>query len=162
VCCSGDRLLGGTQAGLLVGSSDAVSSARSHPLSRAMRIDKLSLAALEATLSLYRDPQRARREVPVLAMLSSSEEELAARAQRIRAATGSDAAEVVCATAKVGGGALPLLELEELLIASDMGIGIAAEVTEELRAPLDGLLVRATTFPTVMTGERVAQIGIPW
>jgi L-seryl-tRNA(Ser) seleniumtransferase len=119
VCCSGDKLLGGPQAGLLVGSSDAVSSARSHPLSRAMRIDKLSLAALEATLSLYRDPQRARREVPVLAMLSSSEEELAARAERIRAAIGSDAAEVVWATAKVGGGALPLLELEGPVVAID-------------------------------------------
>ncbi len=119
VCCSGDKLLGGPQAGLLLGTAGAVSSARSHPLARAVRIDKLSLAALEATLSLYRDPERARREIPVLAMLAQSKEALTARAQRIRAAIGSDAAEIVWATAKVGGGALPLLELEGPVVAID-------------------------------------------
>ena len=66
VCCSGDKLLGGPQAGLLVGRAEAVAAARRHPLARALRIDKLSLAALEATLMLYRDPQRARDEIPVL------------------------------------------------------------------------------------------------
>jgi L-seryl-tRNA(Ser) seleniumtransferase len=117
VCCSADKLLGGPQAGLLLGLADAVSCARSHPLARAVRIDKLSLAALETTLSLYRDPARARREIPVLAMLAASEEELAARAARIRAAIDSDAAEVVRASSKVGGGALPLLELEGPVVA---------------------------------------------
>jgi L-seryl-tRNA(Ser) seleniumtransferase len=119
VCCSGDKLLGGPQAGLLLGSAGAVAKARSHPLARAVRIDKLSLAALEATLSLYRDPERAQREVPVLAMLASSEETLSTRAERIRSAIGSDAAEIARATAKVGGGALPLLELEGPVVAID-------------------------------------------
>jgi L-seryl-tRNA(Ser) seleniumtransferase len=68
VCCSGDKLLGGPQAGLMVGRRDAVEAARAHPLARAVRIDKLSLAALEATLRLYRDPERAWREIPVLRM----------------------------------------------------------------------------------------------
>src|SRR6185312_4081565 len=76
VCFSGDKLLGGPQAGLLVGRRDAIERARRHPLARALRIGKLALAALEATLRLYRDPERARREVPVLAMLEASEEEL--------------------------------------------------------------------------------------
>ncbi|HEX2397893.1 MAG TPA: L-seryl-tRNA(Sec) selenium transferase, partial [Solirubrobacteraceae bacterium] len=80
VCFSGDKLLGGPQAGLLVGRADAVERARSHPLARAVRIDKLSLAALEATLTLYRDPERARRELPVLAMLEAGEDRLSARA----------------------------------------------------------------------------------
>ncbi|MCA1657547.1 MAG: L-seryl-tRNA(Sec) selenium transferase, partial [Actinobacteria bacterium] len=73
VCFSGDKLLGGPQAGLMVGGRDAIDAARGHPLARAVRIDKLTLAALEATLSLYRDPELARRELPVLAMLSAEE-----------------------------------------------------------------------------------------
>jgi L-seryl-tRNA(Ser) seleniumtransferase len=105
VCFSGDKLLGGPQAGLMVGRRDAVEAARRHPLARATRLDKLSLAALEATLALYRDPARARAEIPVLAMLEAPEDELRARAERL-------GGEVVRATARVGGGALPLLELE--------------------------------------------------
>jgi L-seryl-tRNA(Ser) seleniumtransferase len=108
VCFSGDKLLGGPQAGLMVGRADAVAAARAHPLARALRLDKLGLAALEATLRLYRDPQRARREIPVLAMLTADETTLRARAERLAAAVGG---EIVAATAKVGGGALPLLEL---------------------------------------------------
>jgi L-seryl-tRNA(Ser) seleniumtransferase len=112
VCFSGDKLLGGPQAGLIAGRRDAVEAARRHPLARAMRIDKLSLAALEATLALYRDPARALAEVPVLAMLNATEDELLTRARRI-------GGEVVRATAKVGGGALPLLELEGPVVALD-------------------------------------------
>ena len=88
-CCSGDKLLGGPQAGLIVGRQDAVAAARRHPLARALRIDKLSLAALEATLRLYRDPERALQEIPVLAMLSVDEATLAARARRLAAAIGN-------------------------------------------------------------------------
>src|SRR5215204_6197246 len=84
VTFSGDKLLGGPQAGLLVGRADAVAACRRHPLARAMRIDKLSLAALEATLMLYRDPATAPREVPVLRMLVAGEDDLAARAEAMR------------------------------------------------------------------------------
>ncbi len=111
-CCSGDKLLGGPQAGLIVGTADAVAAARQHPLARALRIDKLSLAALEATLLQYRDPEVARREIPALAMLDAAEDELVKRAERLRDAIGPDRAEIGRAIAKVGGGALPLLELE--------------------------------------------------
>ncbi|MBV8220081.1 MAG: hypothetical protein JO325_16570 [Solirubrobacterales bacterium] len=118
VCCSGDKLLGGPQAGLMVGRRDAVAAARGHPLARALRIDKLSLAALAATLRLYRDPERAASEVPVLAMLAAHEETLAARGARLAAAIGPGAT-VIRAAAKVGGGALPLLELEGPVVALD-------------------------------------------
>ena len=117
-CCSGDKLLGGPQAGLIVGRGEAVAAARRHPLARALRIDKLSLAALEATLRLYRDPEAARREVPVLAMLFTDPEMLAARAERIAAGIG-DRARIVTAVAKIGGGSLPLLELEGPAVALD-------------------------------------------
>ena len=110
-CCSGDKLLGGPQAGLIVGRRDAVAAARRHPLARALRIDKLSLAALDATLRLYLDPQRAVREIPVLAMLAADEDTLSARAQRLAAAIG-ERARVTRAAGKAGGGSLPLLELE--------------------------------------------------
>jgi L-seryl-tRNA(Ser) seleniumtransferase len=112
VCSSGDKLLGGPQAGLLVGGAKAVAAAREHPLARAVRIDKLSLAALEATLLVYRDPARARKEVPVLAMLDASEQELVGRAERLGELIGRGRAEIVRSVARVGGGALPLLELE--------------------------------------------------
>jgi L-seryl-tRNA(Ser) seleniumtransferase len=105
-CFSGDKLLGGPQAGLMVGRADAVAAAKRHPLARALRIDKLSLAALEATLRLYRDPERARREIPVLAMLADSPPE---RADRLAGLI--EGATVVQSVARVGGGALPLLEL---------------------------------------------------
>ena len=118
VCCSGDKLLGGPQAGLMVGRREAVEGARRHPLARAMRIDKLSLAALEATLRLYRDPERALREIPVLAMLAADVETLAARAGQLADAIG-ERAQLTRAAAKAGGGTLPLLELEGPVVALD-------------------------------------------
>ncbi|MGH7591901.1 MAG: L-seryl-tRNA(Sec) selenium transferase, partial [Gemmatimonadales bacterium] len=76
VIFSGDKLLGGPQAGCLVGSGDLIRRCREHPLARALRADKLTLAALDATLRLYQDPDRARREIPVLAMLTIEPREL--------------------------------------------------------------------------------------
>jgi len=116
VCFSGDKLLGGPQAGIIAGTREAVDAARRHPLARAVRIDKLSLAALEATLALYRDPELARAELPVLAMLSAGEDELQRRAEMLAAETGG---EVVSGVARVGGGALPLLELAGPAVAID-------------------------------------------
>jgi L-seryl-tRNA(Ser) seleniumtransferase len=130
VCFSGDKLLGGPQAGLLVGRAEAVARARAHPLARALRLDKLGLAALEATLRLYLDPERARREIPVLAMLTAGEEELAARAQRLAALIPG--AEVAPSTARVGGGALPLLELPGPVVV--VGGGGADALAARLRA----------------------------
>ena len=108
VCFSGDKLLGGPQAGILVGRADAIAACRRHPLARALRIGRLPMAALEATLALYRDPERAVREIPVLAMLTAAPEVLRERARRLADAAGG---EIVEAVARVGGGALPLLEL---------------------------------------------------
>ncbi|HWC87795.1 MAG TPA: L-seryl-tRNA(Sec) selenium transferase [Solirubrobacteraceae bacterium] len=118
VCFSGDKLLGGPQAGVIVGRREAIETAKVHPLARAVRIDKLSLAALEATLALYRDPELARRELPVLAMLTAPPDELERRARALAQAAGG---EVVASTARVGGGALPLLELAGPAVALDGG-----------------------------------------
>ncbi|MDQ4072380.1 MAG: L-seryl-tRNA(Sec) selenium transferase, partial [Actinomycetota bacterium] len=114
VCFSGDKLLGGPQAGLMAGTAAALERCRRHPMARALRIDKLSLAALEATLRLIRAPEVAIQEVPVLRMLCAGEEELEARAQQMRAALtrAGVTAEVRRGAAKMGGGTLPLLDLE--------------------------------------------------
>jgi L-seryl-tRNA(Ser) seleniumtransferase len=119
VCFSADKLLGGPQGGLLVGTSEAFEGCRRHPLARAVRIDKLSLAALEATLALYRDPELARAELPVLTMLDAPPQTLEARARRLAEGCGG---EVVGSTAKVGGGALPLLELPGPAVAIDVAL----------------------------------------
>jgi L-seryl-tRNA(Ser) seleniumtransferase len=136
VCFSGDKLLGGPQAGLMAGTAQAIERCRVHPLARALRIDKLSLAALEATLRVYRDPRAAVREIPVLRMLTASPEELARRAAAMRdvlTAAGTDA-RVVDADAKVGGGALPLLELRGPACAVDPGELGVDELAARLRA----------------------------
>jgi L-seryl-tRNA(Ser) seleniumtransferase len=136
VCFSGDKLLGGPQAGLMVGRREAIDACRRHPLARALRIDKLSLAALDATLRLYREPAAALREVPVLRMLVASDDELGARAEAMRAAleTGGVEARVIRAGARVGGGALPLLELEGPVCATDPGALSLDELARRLRA----------------------------
>ncbi len=128
---SGDKLLGGPQAGLLVGTREAVGACRRHPLARAVRIDKLSLAALEATLALYRDPAAARRALPALAMLHAGDATLSRRANELADATGGT---VVASTARVGGGALPLLELPGPAVAIDPGPAGADALAAHLRA----------------------------
>jgi L-seryl-tRNA(Ser) seleniumtransferase len=116
VCFSGDKLLGGPQAGIVAGRADLVEKLRRHPLHRALRIDKLSLAALEGTLLLYLEPERALAEVPVLRMLHEDAAAVRARADRLAAAVGG---EVEGTVARVGGGALPLAELPSFACAVD-------------------------------------------
>ena len=102
VTASGDKLLGGPQAGIIVGKKGAVEKLRSHPLARAVRIDKLTLAALEATLRLY--VQDRHREVPVWRYLSRPLEEVKALAQRLAAGAGATVEE---GKTEVGGGSMP-------------------------------------------------------
>ena len=118
VCWSADKLLGGPQAGILAGRATAVERCRAHPLARAVRLDKLQMAALEATLRLYRD--MGPDAIPALAMLRADEPELVARAERMVAGIGA-AASVRRSTSRAGGGSLPLLELEGPVCAVDPG-----------------------------------------
>jgi L-seryl-tRNA(Ser) seleniumtransferase len=120
VCFSGDKLLGGPQAGIVLGRADLVERLRRDPLQRALRIDKLSLAALEGTLLLQLEaPER----IPVLRMLMQKPAEVRERAERLAAATGGEVEETV---GRVGGGALPLAELPSF----------ACALEESLAAPL--------------------------
>jgi L-seryl-tRNA(Ser) seleniumtransferase len=124
VCFSGDKLLGGPQAGIVCGRADLVERLRRHPLQRALRADKLTLAALEATLALYRDPERALAEIPVLRMLTEPAGVVRARAERLAALTGGAVESTI---ARAGGGALPLAEVESFACA------LEPELAEALR-----------------------------
>ncbi len=116
VCFSGDKLLGGPQAGILVGRADLIERLRRHPLQRALRADKLTLAALEGTLALALDPARARAEIPVLRMLDEPIGSVRERAERLARLVGGEVEETV---AKAGGGALPLAELQSYACAME-------------------------------------------
>jgi L-seryl-tRNA(Ser) seleniumtransferase len=122
VTFSGDKLLGGPQAGVVVGRADLVERLKRHPLQRALRADKLTLAALEGTLALALDPA-ARDEVPVLRMLHEPVDRVRARAERLASLVDGEVEDTV---ARVGGGALPLAELPSA----------ACAVEEELAEPL--------------------------
>jgi L-seryl-tRNA(Ser) seleniumtransferase len=146
VTFSGDKLLGGPQAGLIVGSRAAIDQIRHHPLARAMRIDKLSLAALEATLALYLDRERAIREIPVLRMLSLPAAELHERsralAENLQQVLGETArVEVVAEPSAVGGGALPLTELPGYAVAlapRDLSVDALAVALRQGDPPIVG------------------------
>ena len=122
VCFSGDKLLGGPQAGIVVGRADLVKKLRRHPLQRALRADKLTLAALEATLTVAID---APEEIPVVRMLRESPETVRARATRLAELVDGEVEETV---ARAGGGALPLTELRSFACA------VGEELAAKLRA----------------------------
>ena len=122
VTFSGDKLLGGPQAGVAVGRSAAVGAMRRHPLARALRIDKLDLAALDATLRLYLDPARALQQVPTLAALAAPVADVRARAGRLRellagAGVSDERLAVVDTVARAGAGALPVTEVPSAAVA---------------------------------------------
>ena len=122
VCFSGDKLLGGPQAGIVVGRAELIQRLSRHPLQRAVRADKLTLAALEGTLALYLDLERARRDVPVLRMLDESADAVQERAERLAALTGGTVEETV---ARVGGGALPLAEIPSFAVSVEIELAAA-------------------------------------
>lgn len=121
VLFSGDKLLGGPQCGVIVGRRHWLEPVARHPLMRALRVDKLTLAALDATLEAYRNPDRARREIPLLALLSTSIESLRDRAERLAQRLGAieivDRAEAVESVAYLGGGSVPTEELPTWCVA---------------------------------------------
>ncbi len=121
VSFSGDKLLGGPQAGIVVGRRDLIEKMKMHPLMRAFRIDKLTLAALEATLRIYRDADEAKLTVPILQMLTMSEGQLSDRAAKLYALLKDvephcDIA-IETGTSQVGGGSMPTVEMATSLIA---------------------------------------------
>jgi len=147
VCASGDKLLGGPQAGILAGSKALIAACKSNPMARALRVDKLTLAALEATLRLYRDPERLQASIPVLRMLGEPATTVRARAQRVVRGIGAEravktGAEVIACTAEVGGGAMPLARIPSFAVALRAPRGRLEELARALRLATDPVLGR--------------------
>jgi len=143
VIFSGDKLLGGPQAGCLVGREKLIAVARKNPFTRALRADKLTLAGLEATLALYRDPSRAAAEIPVLRMLTMEPVELRARAEILRTAcAGAIPCALVEGNSAVGGGAFPGAGLPTTLVALDPGALGAAGLALRLRLGNPSIVAR--------------------
>ncbi len=115
VVFSGDKLLGGPQAGILLGARAAIDACRKDPLARAVRSDKFTLAALEATLALYRDPERARTEIPVLKMLTEDVTQIRRRAEALQKNVGK-MADLIEGESEVGGGSFPGAKLPTWLV----------------------------------------------
>lgn len=122
VTFSGDKVLGGPQAGVIVGRKKYIDTIKKNPLNRAIRIDKMTLAALEATLRLYLDPEQAAKKVPTLAMITATESELKVKANRLarnlrKRFTGKLEIGLVRGASRVGGGSFPEQDLPTWLVS---------------------------------------------
>jgi L-seryl-tRNA(Ser) seleniumtransferase len=162
VLFSGDKLLGGPQAGCLVGAEAAVAACRANPFARAARADKLTLAALEATLTLYRDPETARREIPVLRMLTEPIEVVSARAGRLASLLpGSVTARVLPGEAAVGGGAFPGAVLPTALVALEPGPEGADALAARLRHGSPPVIARIAEGQVLLDPRTLPDSSLP-
>jgi len=167
VTFSGDKLLGGPQAGIVVGRRALVERLRKNPLNRALRIDKLTLAALEATLRVYEEPARALREIPTLRMLTEPEPAVRRRARRClrglpAAVRGALGARVVTERAQVGGGALPTVELPTAALALGSALHPAADLDARLRAGRPPVIGRIAADRVLLDCRTVADDEVPF
>jgi L-seryl-tRNA(Ser) seleniumtransferase len=153
VCFSGDKLVGGPQAGIVVGATEPVGVCRAHPLARALRIDKLCLAGLEATLELHLDPATAGR-IPVLEMLELAPDVLMARTAELARLTAGTITEMAAAA---GGGALPLRELPGPAVAIDPGPESAEAFAARLRAGRPALIARLQDDRVLLSARTLAE-----
>ena len=173
VSFSGDKLLGGPQAGIIVGRKELIDRLKANPLARALRLDKMTLAALEATLRLYLQPERAVREIPTVRMLTEPADSVCVRAEALqrelagRIPHGAATLEVVPEISRAGGGALPMCDIPTFAVkvafrtaASDAQSCMAylqqqREVPIVARIKNDCVLCDART----VQDEEIAEIG---
>jgi L-seryl-tRNA(Ser) seleniumtransferase len=151
---SGDKLLGGPQAGILVGSTAVIDACRKDPIARAVRADKLTLAALEATLRLYREPETARQEIPVLRMLTEKDVEVKRRGEALRDGVGKGA-ELVSGESEVGGGSFPGAKLPTWLVRLTSDNLTSDVLAARLRSGTPPIIARITDGHVVLDARTV-------
>lgn len=160
---SGDKLLGGPQAGLVVGKTEIINRMKKHPLARAVRVDKMTLAALEATLREYLDLEKVRLKNPTIRMITTPVDELKSRAERLaqdlaavlgKEFTVSTEAEV----SRVGGGSLPLAELDTMVVSVKSNLATVNTLEEKLRRNEPPVIVRIKE-DAVLLDPRTIQEG---
>jgi L-seryl-tRNA(Ser) seleniumtransferase len=162
VLFSGDKLLGGPQAGCLAGRADLVARCRSNPLARAMRADKLTLAALAATLGLYQDPEVAIAAIPVLAMLTVGQDELTRRASQLAAlCPAAVRAGTLPGESAVGGGSFPGAVLPTTLVALEAGALGPDGLALRLRLGDPPLVVRVASDRVLLDPRTLPEDSFP-
>jgi len=155
VTMSGDKLLGGPQAGLVLGTKRIIDRIRSNPLTRSYRVDKLTLAALEATLALYREPARAIREIPALAQLTADFTTLKQRADRVAAAIADSRVSVVETVSSVGGGSFPTATI----LSAALRVDAPAEAVEKRLRGRDPAIVARISDGMVLLDLRTVFVA---
>jgi len=168
VTFSGDKLLGGPQAGILVGTRECLEPMKKHPLLRALRVDKVTLATLEGTLRLYRDERQALRQIPSLRMMTVTADEIATRARTAlrrmrRALPAGLSLQTLPGFSQVGGGTFPLLEIPTTLIAVAVADLSPQQLEEKLRTrplPIIGRIAQDTFLLDLrtITDQDIAEI----
>ena len=166
VTFSGDKLLGGPQAGIIVGSPEYVESLRRHPLARALRVDKMTLAALEATLQQYLDPEQVWEEIPALKMLAEPAERVRARANKLKrlldkASVGNMECSVVPEVSRAGGGSLPTGEIPTFCLVVAHAKLSSAALEEMLRRGEPAVLPRVKDDRLLLDLRTVSDDEVP-
>jgi L-seryl-tRNA(Ser) seleniumtransferase len=163
ITCSADKLIGGPQGGIVLGRSDLVAAVRRHPLFRCVRVGKLDLIALEATLRLFLDPETLPDRHPTLRMMTRSLDDLAPRAKRLRDAIESDVRSEVAVgledgASRVGSGSLPVHDLPTRLVSLRHPTIDAGEISRRLRR-LDVPVIARVSQDRVLLDPRTLQEG---
>jgi L-seryl-tRNA(Ser) seleniumtransferase len=167
VLASGDKLMGASQAGIIVGKRPCIERIRKHPLARALRVDKTCLLALERTLHLFRDPDLLVRENPTYRMLATTPEALHARAEALAAAIDSSAnasAGVMPGVGYLGSGSLPMEQLPTFMVAVSAPGATAQELARLLRMDDACIFARIEDDKVMldvrtMTDEQIAPVA---
>jgi len=164
---SGDKLLGGPQAGIILGTKAILDAVKLNPLTRALRIDKLTLAALESTLRLYRDPEKALQSIPTLRMLTLPMQEIQRRADRLNAMLSGigDLRLIltqIASSSRAGGGSLPLLDIPTVCVGMRVA-GISTPVVESfLRHHTPAVIGRIETDVFLMDVRTLQEDELQW